>query len=158
MEAKIIRAGREHLEKIQELNNELFGYEADLEKTLNLDWTFSDEAKNGFPIGLKVRRGYVFIALSGEGEEVIGFITGYMPARENWREKSAICELENIFVKEEFRGAGIGRMLYQELLLRCKRKGAERIIVRVISKNASFMEFYKSVEMREFIKIMETDI
>ena len=57
----------------------------------------------------------------------------------------ACLYLEDIFVKEEHRGRGIGKMLFKRLALIAVERGCERFDWAVLDWNKPSIEFYKSL-------------
>lgn len=53
--------------------------------------------------------------------------------------------LEDLFVRPEFRGRGIGKALMTRLAQRCVEKGYARVEWTVLDWNAPSIEFYKSI-------------
>jgi len=139
------------LPKILELSLKLFEYERRWGRTFNLDWTYSSVGKNYFR--KRIKDGEVFIA------EANGRIVGYLAChafRYPFRSTNPIFELENMYVEEEFRNAGIGRDLVTSYKQLAKQKGVGRLQVVVIFQNAEAIKFYKKMGLTEFNIVLES--
>ena len=66
--------------------------------------------------------------------------------------------LDTIIVKEEYRGMGIGNMLFDTILDWTKEKGINRIEVNVYEFNKSAISFYKGLGFENFSRIMYLEI
>lgn len=56
--------------------------------------------------------------------------------------ENKIIFLEDIYIKEEFRGSGIGKQVLNEIDNMAKEKGIKSMFVSVIPRNISALEFY----------------
>jgi len=83
-----------------------------------------------------------------ENGEVVGFIftTAHKP--------SGKATIENIFVKEEFRGKGISKKLLDECIARLKKKGINYFCSLVKENNKKAFEFFKSNNFTEGYKFV----
>lgn len=68
-------------------------------------------------------------------KRVLGFITGSL------REGEA--EVETVFVREKFRGSGIGSSLIENFIRRAKKCGADNFFIAVHEKNANSIKFFR---------------
>lgn len=100
---------------------------------------------------IAVKKDYVVVALTDEGK-IIGFGTASKRAT-NTVEKSG--DLTSIYLLEEYKGQGIGKMLLKELFLHFKKLAIEKVFVEVLEGNKTryFYEYYgakliKSVEIK----------
>jgi len=82
----------------------------------------------------------------GDGEEVIGFALWYINYS-TWRGQHGIY-LEDLYVKPERRGQGVGKALLKTLATRCVDRGYARLEWWVLDWNEPAIEFYKSVGAR----------
>jgi len=86
------------------------------------------------------------VALDGEraGEEaVVGFALWHLTFS-TWRGTAGIW-LEDLFVRPEARGTGLGRALLQELARTCTARGYTRLAWWVLDWNAPSIGFYRSL-------------
>lgn len=81
---------------------------------------------------------HTFIA--EENEEIVGMALYYY-RYSTWKGKT--IHLEDLIVKEEKRGAGLGFKLYSEVIAQGKCDGVRRIEWNVLDWNAPAIEFYE---------------
>ncbi len=74
--------------------------------------------------------------------EIVGFALFY-PVYYTWVGKSLY--LDDLYVKEKYRGQGIGRRLLEEVLKAGKQMGAKRIRWQVLNWNKPAIEFYRKL-------------
>ena len=101
---------------------------------------------------IAVKEDYVVVAVTDEGT-ILGFGTASKRAT-NTVEKSG--DLTSIYLLEEYKGQGIGKMLLKELFLHFKQLDYERIFVEVLEANETkyFYEYYGA----ELIKTVDIKI
>lgn len=63
--------------------------------------------------------------------------------------------MESLYVDDEYRQKGIGRLLFDEALLRAKEKSAEKLELMVWQFNENAIEFYKGMGMEVQRTVME---
>ncbi|WP_373289951.1 GNAT family N-acetyltransferase [Longimycelium tulufanense] len=86
-------------------------------------------------------------ALFGHVAEVDGRLVGFALWFLNfstWRGTHGIY-LEDLYVKSEMRGSGLGKALLTELAGECVRRGFSRLEWWVLNWNAPAINFYKSI-------------
>ena len=76
--------------------------------------------------------------------ETVGYLVGYAMDATNLRPVKR-AELESMFVREEFRGQGVGAALANEFMNWSKKEGAQRISVTAYAANEKAIEFYKGL-------------
>lgn len=94
------------------------------------------------------------IALFGEGAVVYGLIAFdedlpvgfalFYPNFSSFRGQQGL-HLEDIFVKSEYRGHGIGEAMLREIARLAVERGCERIDFRVLDWNRTAIDFYKKL-------------
>ena len=89
---------------------------------------------------------YLFGDVAVDGDEVIGFAVWYINYS-TWRGQHGIY-LEDLYVKPERRGQGVGKALLKTLAARCIDRGYARLEWWVLDWNEPAIEFYKSVGAR----------
>lgn len=155
METSIRAANINDLTTIQELNKRLFEYESAFGNTYNLDWTFSDKGRNYFEDRINGERGIVLVSeINGK---IIGYICGQIDSY-SFRSINPICEIENMFVLEEFRQKGVGKGLVNAFTSLAKEKGVKRLKVGVISQNLKAIAFYRYLGLSDFEVFLEKTI
>ena len=88
---------------------------------------------------------HTFIA--EEKEEIVGMALYYY-RYSTWKGKT--IHLEDLIVKEEKRGAGLGFKLYSEVIAQGKCDGVRRIEWNVLDWNAPAIEFYEKSGAKVF--------
>ncbi|MDL2322832.1 GNAT family N-acetyltransferase [Bacteroidales bacterium OttesenSCG-928-A17] len=133
----IRRARRSDCPRILELVKELAAYEkAPQEVTITLEHL----EESGFgqnPVW------WGFVA------EVKGVVCGmaiYYIRFSTW--KGQRMYLEDIYVAEEMRGEGLGRMLFDQLIIEAREKELKGIVWQVLDWNKSAIDFYKKYHAR----------
>ena len=135
----IRKAKLEELSVIQDLNHDLFISDSKNDTLLDLEWSYKEGSKY-FQRRISGEKGICFVAkLNGE---VVGYLAGAMSGLEPWRKESR-AELENMYVKDEYRGKGIGTKLIEEFTRWARENGAQHIFLSVYSKNSSAQKFYE---------------
>ena len=134
-EAIIIRkAKQEDCERLMELVHELAVFEkAPEEVSVTLDH-FEESGFGESPVW------WAFVA------EVDGMVQGfalYYIRYSTW--KGQRMYLEDILVNEEFRGKGIGKLLFDKLIEEAKEKKFNGIVWQVLDWNEPAINFYKKI-------------
>jgi len=79
------------------------------------------------------------IILAEENGAIAG-MAFYFYAYSTWKGKCVF--LEDIIVKESLRGMGIGRLLFDAVVLKCKQVNARRMMWQVLDWNKPAINFY----------------
>jgi diamine N-acetyltransferase len=144
MKDPIIRKAKvNELKAIQELNNQLFVHDREFDPFLNMKWPFNKIGEKYFKNKINEKDGVCFVAIVRE--EIIGYMAGVIMKPFSYRKIKKQSELENILIKEEYRGQGIGEKLFNEFIKWSKEKGVERIKVSAYYGNIKAINFYKKV-------------
>ncbi len=135
MEIRIRRAVKEDCQSMLQLIYELAVYEkAPNEVTVDFDhFVESGFGKN--PVW------WAFVAESEN--KVVGFALYYI-RYSTW--KGQRMYLEDILVNEPFRGKGIGKLLFDELIKEAKEKKFSGMVWQVLEWNEPAINFYKKYE------------
>jgi len=104
--------------------------------------TLSDLERDGFGESPLF---HTFIA--EENEEIVGMALYYY-RYSTWKGKT--IHLEDLIVKEEKRGAGLGFKLYSEVIAQGKCDGVRRIEWNVLNWNTPAIEFYEKSGAKVF--------
>lgn len=101
----IRKATIDDLNKIQNLNNELFKLEKEnYDSTLVLNWPLTEEGKNYFKN--LIINDYVVVALIDN--EIVGYLAGTINDKGSY-EEIQYGEINNMLVNSNYRGYGIGK-------------------------------------------------
>ena len=140
----IRKATFKDLQRIQELNNELFDLElANFDKYLIKDWPLSNEGKQYFENAIKDS----FVIVAEINNNVIGYLLGEESDIPYYNFK--IAELCNMCIDSNYRKQGIGNALYKEFEKSFKEKGITHFIVTASFKNENAKAFYKKMGFEE---------
>ncbi|MEP6674131.1 MAG: GNAT family N-acetyltransferase [Ferruginibacter sp.] len=144
MSINIRRATKEDCGQMMELVNELAIYERAPEQvTVSMDH-FIESGFGENPVW------WAFVATSSEAgnqEKVVGFALWYI-RYSTW--KGQRLYLEDFLVSEKMRGAGIGKLLFDQLIEECKTKKYSGMVWQVLDWNEPAINFYKKYEGVQF--------
>ena len=133
MDITIRKAVKQDCPRLLELVRELAEYErAPNDVTVTLEH-FVESGFGENPVW------WAFVATTGN-DEVLGFALYYI-RYSTW--KGQAMYLEDILVTNEMRGKGIGRLLFDRLIIEAKEKKFNRIIWQVLEWNEPAINFYK---------------
>lgn len=157
MESKIRLATLDDLNDVQTLSLALFKKEyADFDKTLNLEWTFSEEGEKYFKEHIIEDKNCVFVAYADD--KIVGYLAGGLSETSPYRVLPGFAELKNMFVQDTYRSAGIGTRLYQAFTQWCKSKGVGRLRVVASAQNVDGIKFYRKNGFVDYDLALETNI
>jgi len=132
MEIKLRHAVREDLPEVLSCIKELALYErAPQEVTVTLE----ELERDGFGAQPLFE---IILATSDDGIAGLAF---YYHSYSTW--KGRCIYLEDIIVREPLRGQGIGKVLFNAVVKRCKEVGAKRMAWQVLDWNEPAINFYK---------------
>ncbi len=151
---EIRKAAIKDMKAVQRLSQLLFETDFEHDPTLNCKWTFGKDGKKYF--SSQIRTGNVFVAV--DNKKIVGYLSCIAYKSESWRKLDKIGELDNMFVLQEYRSQGIGKMLFQEFVSWCKSKKIRRIKVAALAQNTRAIEFYRKNGFRDHDLALETDI
>lgn len=140
-EISIRKASLEDLDAILQLNQKLFKNDAQFCSTLNLDWPSTTQAREYFEARIK----YHYALIAEDKETPIGYLVGALAKVQDYSSLSVLTELENMFVEEAYRSAGIGKTLALKFLNWSKEQKAQRVRVTASAPNQRAVDFYKSL-------------
>ncbi len=132
MKITIRQSQKEDMPKVLEYIQELATYEKAPNEMVN---TVENLEKDGFGDNK------VFDCLVAEVDSmVIGFAL-YYTGYSTW--KGRTLYLEDFLVSENYRGKGIGKLLFNQVILEAKKRGVKRMDWQVIDWNDPAINFYK---------------
>jgi len=150
---KIRRAAIDDLKSVQHLNDLLFKHDGQFDETVCTGWTYGDSGENYFRS--MIENEFVWVA---ENEaDVIGYLAGSYKNKELYSNET-YAELNDMYVLEEFRKQGAGKLLFDKFNSECKRKGIKAIRVTASAKNSGAINFYKKNGFDEFDIILRKRI
>ena len=155
-EVKIRRATIKDLPTIQKLNNNLFQYEMNrhLDKYVE-NWAFGNESKEYFSDLIENQ----FVIIAEIDNKAIGYLAGSVYQDDTYSYYEGLtCELDNMYVEEEFRHYGIGSKLVNSFIEWCMSKKAKRIFVTATIGNDKTIEFYKKHGFKDLNITLKKDL
>ena len=152
--AVIMRARKEEVKVLQDLNDELFQDNSKYDPDLKIDWAKSEEGKKYFTKILNNPKAICLIAK--DNKKSIGYIAA-SPKKMSWR-LSKYLEIENMFVSPNYRCRGIGSKLISECLTIAKKKGYQKAYVASYYSNKRATAFYKKSGFTKIDISLERDI
>lgn len=129
----------------------------DIESLFQLDQSWEEEGVSylfthgsmaDFMADYERFREYYWVA-ENDGE-VVGYINGSVRVNENQKvgilpDQQTYLEIENIYLRAEFRNQGVGGKLIEKLLGLANQNGIERFIVSTVTKDMDqIIHFYRS--------------
>ena len=144
----------EDLRIIQELNNSLFELEKEnYDSTLIKDWPLTEVGKEYFTD--LINNSYVIVAELDNN--IVGYLAGTINEKGSYEEVQ-YGEINNMFIKDEYRGLGIGNSLINSFKDYCKSNNINNLKVTASFKNKDAIEFYKKNGFDEFDLTLTTRI
>ena len=142
----IRKATIEDLSVIQSLNNLLFELEKNnYDSTLIKDWPLTVEGKEYF--SNLINNNYVIVAELNNN--ILGYLAGTINEKGSYEEVQ-YGEINNMLIKDECRGLGIGKLLINNFIDYCKQNRINNVKVTASFKNKNAIEFYKKNGFEEF--------
>ncbi len=142
----IKKATLEDLKTIQNLNNQLFELEKEnYDSTLVSNWPLTNEGKLYFED--LINNHYVIVAILNN--EIVGYLAGAINEKGSY-EEIQYGEINNMLVKDECRGYGIGKMLINNFKDYCRENNIYNVKVEASAKNKNAINFYKKNGFEEF--------
>lgn len=140
MTLQIRAAEDDDLEAIVALNHALFQEDAgQRDPYMNLDWA-REEGSAYFARHLASKTSHCLVAdVSGA---VAGYLVGYRRGASSLR-TAPEAELESMFVRQAFRGDGVGARLVDAFLAWCRERGIQRVSVTAYAANEGAIRFYQ---------------
>ena len=86
----------------------------------------------------------IYEIILAEENGIIAGMAFYYYAYSTWKGKCLF--LEDIIVKESLRGKGIGRSLFDAVVLKCKEVNARRMMWQVLDWNEPAINFYRKYD------------
>lgn len=142
----IKKATLEDLKTIQNLNNQLFELEKEnYDSTLVSNWPLTNEGKLYFED--LINNHYVIVAILND--EIVGYLAGTINEKGSYEEVQ-YGEINNMLIKDECRGYGIGKKLINNFKDYCRENNIYNVKVEASAKNENAINFYKKNGFEEF--------
>lgn|SRR3989344_420624 len=154
----IRKAKQSDLKAISELDLEFAKSQYNsYDKTLNLNWTYSRSGQRYLKKRMSRGDSLLKVALSDRGE-IIAYASGGIIKPHPLSIKARYAELESIFIKDEYRGSGLGRKLTEDFIRWCRKIKVDFINLAVARENEKVINLYKKLGFRESYSVMEMDL
>ena len=147
-------AEKDEVQKLQNLNDEVFVDNHKYDPDLKMDWAQSSVGKNYFTDLLNNPEAICFIA--EEGDIPVGYIAA-APKDIDYR-LSKYIEIENMGVSPSHRSKGIGSMLIEKVLELAREKGFQKAYVNAYSDNIKAIDFYEKSGFKKIDVSLERGI
>ncbi len=141
---KVRKAGKTDKDEIQALTDELNVYRKKMFRSENKEF---HERTGPQPHGKDkiFNEGLFFVAINGD-KNVIGFIHGTIDERKN-HVFHVLGYIDELFVKEEYRGEGVAKNLFLALEKELKKQGCDHLVTHTDVENDVSQQFYSRVGM-----------
>jgi ribosomal protein S18 acetylase RimI-like enzyme len=156
MEITIRKAVIDELKIIQDLNHKLFLWDLERDPNLNVDWPYQEAGESYFKRRVTGEHGVCFVA--EESGRIVGYVAGSVKKEIDKPDTILRSELENIYIEEDSRSKGIGKLLTKELFEWCKANGAKSILVSAYYHNEDAINFYEHTGFRPYSTTLEKDL
>ncbi len=155
MKIDIRNAKTEELKAVQDLNYALFESDRPHDPLLAMDWPYT-EGEAYFRGAISGETGVCFVA-EVEGK-LVGYLVGSIKLGDFSYRPIKRTELENMFVKAEFRSQGIGAKLARAFLEWSCDNGAKRSFVQAYAPNEKAIAFYQKLGFVPYVLELETKL
>ena len=151
---EIRAAQKDEVEKLQNLNQEVFMDNQKYDSDLVMDWAITEPGKQYFTDVLSDPESCCFIV--EDSGKAIGYIS--CRARKISYRKSKYVEIDNMGVIPEYRSKGIGTKLIEKSLEWAKSKGYQKMFVNSYFYNTKAIQFYKKSGFSEIDLVLDRNI
>lgn len=137
---KIRKARVNELENILLLSDELAIADLPFDEKVDKNWAHTFKGEKYYKDKIKEITGVCFVAeINGE---IIGYLTAANKEIPSYR-LVKVADLENLFVKKDFRSKGVGKKLLGEFKKWAKEIKVDKVAVTVFALNERAIGFYK---------------
>ena len=132
---------------IKAMLEEIHRFESQFDPTYLVDEETAEVLEKWIKKGTK-KDGVVFVA--EKDGEILGFACGWITKRpEHLYKERLMGDFCYLFVKEEYRGKGIGRKLAETMLDFFRKKGVRFVVLETHLKNERARELYRELGFEE---------
>ena len=152
----IRRATLNDLKDIQELNLGLFDYEMEYDyDTYIHGWSMGQISADYF--AELINNEFVIVAVINN--ETVGYLAGSVYHDETYSYYEGLtAELDNMFIKEDYRKFGIGSKMMNAFLDWTKKENAKRVLVTASIGNDNTVKFYEKHGFKKLNVTLRKDI
>lgn len=151
---EIKKATIENVKDILNLNQQLFNYDKNFDKTLDPTWPSNN--KKYFKNSIINKNSLALVVV--DNAEIVGYLIGTINEAEDYRNIQKIAELDNMFILPKYRKKGIGTDLCGKFFKWAKEKGIKRASVIVSEQNSKAINYYKKCGFLDYNLILEAKI
>ncbi len=145
------------LEIIRKLNHDLCLLEKEkFDQTTRIDYSLSEKGKEYFISNIESANSYAVVAES-EGK-IIGYFVGSIKEPEDFRTVKSLAEGDNMYIKESFRGNGIGTEFIKQFEEWCRERKIQVIRYTASANNVDAIKFYESREYKKYNIVLEKEL
>ncbi len=145
------------LQTILDFNTKLCTKEhKEFDPTINPNFPATERGISYFKRTIEDNDRSIFIA--EVGEKSVGYIAGGLEPVGAFRLISNMCEVDNMWVDEEYRSHGVGTQLMDMMTTWAREKGTKRMRVVASFGNNRAIDFYKKKGFGELDVILERDV
>lgn len=153
----IRKAHLSDLEVIQSLNQELCKKEHnEFDDTIDPNYPFTSKGQTYFSFRLESPDSFSLLVICDE--VAVGYLVGGIVETEDYRTPLIVAEVENMYIKPEYRQGGIGSQLLQQFDDWCKKQNVQRIRYIASAANAKAIKFYKANGAEEISVTLEKEL
>ena len=156
MKIKIRKAKKEDIDAIAELNKKLFDFHRSFDKY----YKSGSEYKKTFKKYLSsvIRKRGIKILVAEDDNKIIGYFIGTIERAWPFTIPKKIGKISDGFIEEKYRGLGIGREMFNELIHWFKKNKVKHVLIYVDERNKLGMKVWKRFKFKEFLKLMRLDL
>jgi len=146
------RATMADLPQIQKLSSELIVSDNNFDHHLLKNWSFETDGEKYLTKRIRGRKGVCLVVEANR--QIVGYCTGAILPIQKWRPFHR-SELENIYIMENYRNAGVGTTLLHSFFYWSKEKGVDRIALYSMIQNKEAHRFYERQGFAAWNLVME---
>lgn len=135
----IRKATLDDFSEIQQMSVELTESDMRFDRALVNTWPFGKEGIAYLKKRIRGRKGICLLAIN-DGR-IVGYACGGLLPVQKWRPVRR-SELDNLYVREEYRGKKVGTMLLQEFIHWSREMSVERVMLIAVASNDKALAFY----------------
>ena len=155
--SKLSPSNKKDVKGVIELQKELMEYHSKIDEIYRSDNKAVESFRRWFKRSIKNEKTMVVVAKTDDGK-IVGYFMGivYKPRPEINAKRAGF--ITNAYVKSEHRGTGLGKKMFEELLVWFKKKKAEFIELNVDSRNVTGMHVWEGMGFKEYMRRMRLKI
>jgi len=150
----IRKAAIKDLSDVLRLNYDLFKKERrEFDKSLDMRWTYGKKGREYFRNRIAKKDSLVEVA-EYDGK-IVGYLSGGLSKRLNYRKKAKCAELENMMVEKKHRSRGLGAKLVRDFVDWCGKNKIDCISLTAFAGNKRAIKFYRNMGFKDYTLALE---